>query len=60
MAKYNTGNPLPAENPRNIHHECQDWPDLINRSEAEKIIKESNDELIKRLNNEFILQRRSV
>lgn len=60
MAKYNTGNPLPSESPRNIHHECHGQPDLITRSEAEKMIKESNDELIQRLKSELILQRRSV
>ncbi len=60
MAKYNTGNPLLSENPRNIHHECHNQPDLITRAEAEKMIKESNDELIRRLKNEFILQRRLV
>lgn len=60
MDKYNTGNPLTSAHPRDIHHACHNQPDLITRSEAEKMIKESNDELIKRLNNEFILQRRSV
>lgn len=60
MDKYNTGNPLASAHPLDIHHECHNQPDLITRSEAEKMIKESNDELIKRLNNEFILQRRSV
>ncbi|WP_410725602.1 hypothetical protein [Citrobacter portucalensis] len=39
MAKYNTGNPLLSENPRNIHHECHDQPDLITRAEEEKRLR---------------------
>ncbi len=60
MDKYNTGNQLASAHPLDIHHECHNQPDLITRSEAEKMIKESNDELIQRLKSEFILQRRSV
>ena len=60
MPKYNTSNTLASAPPGDIHHEYHDQPDLITRSEAEKMIKESNDELIKRLKKEFILQRRSV
>ena len=60
MDKYNTRNPLALAHPLDIHHECHNQPDLITRSEAEKMIKESNDELIQCLKSEFILQSRSV